>query len=490
MTNRRAVVIGAGLGGLATSIRLADAGWDVTVLEQGPRIGGKMNRFERDGFKFDTGPSLITLPYVFERLFKLGGIDFQGTLNPVRIDPLFEYRFASGTRLTYSSSLPDLTAEIERVTGSREEVSGLYEFLRLGARIFNLSERTFFERPPFERPRLKDIPMLFSAPKRHAWGNYKKAVRHHFRSPELRQIFERYPTYVGASPDDAVGTLALIPFMEMAFGGWYVPGGLYRIVEVLSEIATRLGVKIKTDARVTELNTEDNRVVGVTTADDEYFESDVVVSNADPSAVHSFAGSAAGVELNAQQRSMSGFVLLVGMNRKLEGIRHHTVCFSSDYDLEFSQIFKERRFPDDPTVYVNTPSITDHTVAPPGCEAIFLMANTPADPEQWTPEFEREAVGRVRKRLVDSGMPDIISEASFVESWTPAKLEREYSAPGGAIYGQVSHGWKGTFMRPPLKDKKVKGLFYVGGGTHPGGGTPTVLMSAEIVSRMIGAPSV
>lgn len=483
---KKAVIVGAGLGGLATAVRLAHSGWNVTVLEQGSSPGGKLNRFERAGHTFDTGPSLITLPHVFERLFNIGGVDFHDVLKPERIDPLFDYRFASGDRLTYSSQLPDLAREIKRLTGSSDDVEGLYRFLRMGANLFDLSEKTFFERPPFSRPRLADLPLLFSAPKRHAWGSYRKAVHRHFKSPQMRQVFERYPTYVGASPRDAVGTLALIPYMEMAFGGWHVPGGLYRIVEGLMSIATAAGVRVETSAKVSGLDVRDGKARGVILDSGELFEADVVISNSDPGSIFNMTAGLAGTELKTGQRSMSGFVMLIGLNRKLTGLRHHTVCFSGDYDKEFSQMFDERRFPDDPTVYVNIPSVSDSSMAPPGGESVFVMANAPADPAAWTPEFEAEAAARVRNRLIASGMPDLFEGARFVECWTPARLEQEYSAPGGSIYGQVSHGWKGTFARPPLKDRKVKDLYYVGGGTHPGGGTPTVLMSAEIVSRMIG----
>ncbi len=482
---RSAIVIGAGLGGLATAIRLAHAGWKVTVLEQGPKPGGKLNRLERAGYTFDTGPSLITLPHVFERLFELGGVDFKQRLAPVKIDPLFEYRFGAEKRLTYSSQLPDLSAEIERFTGSKEDVDGLYRFLELGARLYNLSEKTFFDRPPMSKPRLSELPLLFSAPKRHAWGSYRKAVRSHFQDPHVRQIFERYPTYVGASPEQAVGTLALIPYMELAFGGWYIPGGLYRIVEELCEIAVNAGVRFEYNTAVCSVVTTDGRATEIETADGDSISADVVVSNADPGAMYRLTDGEAGRELRPNQRSMSGFVMLIGLNRRLERIRHHTVCFSDDYGREFSQIFDERRFPDDPTVYVNVPSVTDRSMAPADGESVFLMANTPADPDEWTPEFEAEAVKRVRARLAASGMPDLLQDARLIDCWTPARLESEYSAPGGSIYGQVAHGWRGTFLRPSLKDRKVKNLYYVGGGTHPGGGTPTVLMSAEIVSRMI-----
>ena len=486
--SNRALVIGAGLGGIAAAIRLAKQGWEVTVLERGSATGGKLNRLERAGHVFDTGPSLITLPQVFARLFELAGGDFYSNLQPHRVDPLFEYRFGPDRRLTYSSQLPELQAEFQRFTGNRDDVDGLYRFLELGSRLFDLSEKTFFSRPPLSRPRLSELGLLLSAPKRHAWGSYKSAVRSHFSSPDIRKIFERYPTYVGSSPDRAVGTLALIPYMELAFGGWYVPGGLYRIVESLYDLAVQAGIEFQFNAVVQSIETSDRRIASVVDDQGRRFSADIVVSNPDPAIVHDLSGGQIGRRLDPENRSMSGFVMLIGMRGKAEGLRHHTVCFSDDYDREFEQIFGERRFPDDPTVYVNIPSRTDSSVAPDGDESIFVMANAPAEPDAWTPEYEAEAMRRVARRLEQSGMPDLLGNAKFVECWTPARLQEAYSAPGGSIYGQVSHGWKGTFLRPSLSDRRARNLFYVGGGTHPGGGTPTVLMSAEIVSQMIGEP--
>lgn len=486
--NKKVVIIGAGLGGLATAIRLSSLGWEVTVVEQGSRPGGKLNRFSHLGYTFDTGPSLITLPHVFDRLFNVCGSDFYKLIKPLQIDPLFEYRFDAGDRLTYSSDLPELAREIERVTGSIDDVKGLYRFLKMGAKLFELSEKTFFQSTPMSRPTFEDLKSLLSAPKLHAWGSYDKAVRRHFKSSQMRQIFQRYPTYVGASPHRSMGTLALIPYMELAFGGWYVPGGLYRIVEELVLMATRAGVQMEMSTRVSQIQMEGKRVTGVVSTSGQFYDADVVVSNADPASVFDFTDGVAGTKLKAEEHSMSGFVMLLGLDRKVEGLRHHTVCFSGDYDREFKQIIDEQRFPDDPTVYVNIPTVTDDSMAPSGKESVFLMANAPAGSQVWTREFELEAAQRIRKRLVLSGMPDFMEHARFVEYWNPARFEREYSSPRGSIYGRVAHGWGGTFLRPPLKDPQVQDLFYVGGGTHPGGGTPTVLLSAEIVSGMVGKP--
>ncbi len=185
------------------------------------------------------------------------------------------------------------------------------------------------------------------------------------------------------------------------------------------------------------------------------------------------------------ERSLSGFVLLRGVGRKLEGLAHHTVYFSSDYRREFAQLFDERRFPEDPTVYVSAPSRNDPSVAPADCETLFIMANAPANDGAWSSDEAARARERVFMRLAKGGFPEVDSLASVGDEWTPHRIERDYLSPGGAIYGTHSHGWRRAFLRPPNRDRKVGGLYHVGGSSHPGGGTPTVLLSAEITCALI-----
>jgi phytoene dehydrogenase-like protein len=184
-------------------------------------------------------------------------------------------------------------------------------------------------------------------------------------------------------------------------------------------------------------------------------------------------------------RSLSGFVMLLGVSRKLPQVAHHTVYFSADYRREFSQLFDERRFPDDPTVYVCAPSRTDAAVAPEGGETLFVMANAPASDEPWEEGQVETARRRVLARLSEGGFPDVTSSVVVSDLWTPRRIARDYLAPGGAIYGTHSHGWRRAFLRPPNKHARLGGLYRVGGSSHPGGGTPTVLLSAEITCELI-----
>ncbi len=483
-TSRHAVIIGGGLGGLATALRLACAGWRVTVCEQGPRFGGKMNCWEREGFRFDTGPSLITMPWVFAELFEACGAKLSEHVELAPVNPLADYVFADGTRFTYSTSLPEWLEVIRQL--EPRDVEGFLKFMRLGARLFALSRETFLRRTPLAPPDARALKALRHFPFRHAWGNYHATVAAHFRSPVLRQLYDRYPTYVGSSPYRSPATLAVIPYIEFAFGGWHVRGGLYRLVESLVALARHLGVELLTDARVEEIAHDGRVVKGVRLTDGTRLRADVVVMNGDAAMTPSLLGLNGRRAQPARARSLSGFVLLYGLKRKLAGLAHHTVYFSSDYRREFAQLFDERRFPDDPTVYVSVPSRTDPTIAPADGETLFIMANAPANDAAWSADDTERARARIFRRLTSGGFPELDSLVSVSDEWTPHRIGRDYLMPGGAIYGTHSHGWRRAFLRPPNKHARLGGLYHVGGSSHPGGGTPTVLLSARITSELIG----
>ncbi|MDQ6663504.1 MAG: FAD-dependent oxidoreductase, partial [Acidobacteriota bacterium] len=258
---RRVVIAGGGLGGLAAALRLRASGWEVTVCEAGPSFGGKMNRWCERGFCFDTGPSLITMPWVFADLFEAAGSRLEDHVELLPLHALSEYFFADGTRFTYSSALPEWMPTLQRIEPA--DVDGFFRFMQLGARLYEVSKQTFLRSIPFAKPSREDLGALRHFPLRHGWGNYHNTVAAHFRSPYLRQMFDRYPTYVGSSPYRCPATLAVIPFIEYAFGGYAVRGGLYRIVEALVDLARQSGVALCPDSRVTSIQRSGTRITGV-----------------------------------------------------------------------------------------------------------------------------------------------------------------------------------------------------------------------------------
>ena len=483
-SKRKACVIGAGLAGMAVALRLAVRGWQVQVFENSASPGGKMNFWECEGFRFDTGPSLITMPWVFEELFAAAGERMTHHLQLRQVDPLARYFFADGGQLEVAASLPRWLSTLREA-----EPQGDIQFLRmmrLGAKLFELSRHTFFRRAPSEPPDWETFAALRHLVLRRAWGSYQKTVHSFFRSARLRHIYERFPTYVGSSPARIPATLMLIPYLEHAFGAWHVAGGLYTIIERLRELGKKHGVCFRTGCRVTRIRTKNKRVEAIELADGSAHPCSISVFNGDASLLPALLGQSESATIPEEDRSLSGLVLLFGLRKKLWDAAHHTVCFSGDYGKEFDELFSLRKFPEDPTVYVSIPSRDDPGLAPPGCETLFVMANAPAnDKDRWDQGMVQAAKTRVMARLARGGFPAFENDIAVQSVVTPRQMAERYLMPGGAIYGTNSHGWRNAFFRPPNKHKSVGGLYCVGGSTHPGGGTPTVLLSAKIVGELI-----
>lgn len=481
--SKKAVIIGGGLGGLAAGLRLAARGWRVTICERGASFGGKLNTWESQGFRFDTGPSLITMPWVFEDLFKVAGSQMRDHFELTTLQPLCDYIYPDGTRFQYTSALPAWLETVKQL--DKRDVDGFLRFMKLGAQLWEVSKHTFMARRPADWLGA-DLGAMKQMPLRYGWGNYDAAIRAHFHSPHLRQLYNRYPTYVGSSPYASPATFIVIPYIEYAFGGWYAQGGLYRIVESLLALARSLGVELLLNAQVERIEHAGRRVSGVQLADGTRLAADTVVMNGDASYTAEMLGLARRPGLPPAERSMSGLVFLFGVKRTLPELPHHSIYFSDDYQHEFAQLFEQRCHPDDPTVYVNAPSRSDRSVVPGAGEALFVMSNAPAnDGDVWDETTIAAARQRVLTRLRKSGFPDIADDIVVSDVWTPNRIGQRYQMPGGAIYGTHSHGWRKAFLRPPNKDKNFAGLYYVGGSTHPGGGTPTVLLSAQITSELI-----
>ena len=283
MKQRHAIIVGGGLGGLALSLRLAVKGWKVTVCEKSSTPGGKMNFFEQGGFRFDTGPSLITMPEIFEELFAVAGSTLSDHLSLQRINPLASYAYADGTRFLHTTSLPHWLTTVRNL--EPRDVDGFWRFFRLGARLYEVSRNTFLSRSPAESPQIGQLSSLRHMPLRYGWGNYGRTVDKHFHSPYLRQLFNRYPTYVGSSPYRAPATLAVIPYIESALGGWYMKGGLYTLVTAIVGLLHRYGGEILTSAEVVQIHQSGGRVNGVQLADGTVLSSDIVIMNGDASQI-------------------------------------------------------------------------------------------------------------------------------------------------------------------------------------------------------------
>jgi phytoene desaturase len=493
----RVVVVGAGLGGLAAAARLAAAGHAVTVLEQAPQVGGKLGWFARDGHGFDTGPSLLTLPQVFEDLFAATGEPLSDVLDLQRLDPAVAYRFADGTTTAVPGRLADVPAHLDADlgAGSGDQWTAL---LARAEAMWAATEQPFLRSPLAGAATLARLARRTADLRTVAPGRTLRGLgRQYLTDPRLRMLLDRYATYSGSDPRRAPAALLTVPWAEQAFGSWYVRGGLRRLPEAVADRAVERGAVVRTDAPVTEVLVEGGRAAGVRLADGERVDADLVVCNADAAALYgrllprSVPARRPRAGLRRTTPSSSGVVLLLALRGRTPGLAHHTVLFPHDYDAEFDALFGRRgraRPVEDPTVYVSAPD--DPATRPDAdSESWFVLVNAPrhdrAGGVDWTvPGLAEPYADRVLDVLADRGL-DVRDRVRWRVVRTPADLERETGSPGGSIYGTSSNGARAAFLRP-ANAAPLPGLFLVGGSAHPGGGLPLVALSAEIVAGLIG----
>jgi phytoene desaturase len=496
----RVAVVGAGYGGLAAAARLAAAGHAVTVLEQSGTVGGKLGWFTRDGHAFDTGPSLLTLPQVHQDLFAATGLPLDGAVDLVRLEPAVAYRFADGTRLTVPGRLADVPGALDAALGAGAGAQWAALLARAAA-MWRVTEQPFLRSPlrgagTLARLARSPADVRTVAP----WRTLRGLGRRYLHHPHLGTLLDRYATYSGSDPRRAPAVLATVPYVEQAFGSWYVRGGLHRLALALAERAVHWGAVLRTGCAVRRVLVAGGRAAGVVLADGEVLRADIVVSGADAGALHRdllppdrrLRGAVRG--LGRATPSLSGFVLLLALRGRTAGMVHHTVLFPDDYDAEFDAVFGTGRHSggprpvDDPTVYVSAPD--DPALRPSDdTESWFVLVNAPRhDPAggvDWTaPGLADGYAARVLEVLARRGL-DVRDRVRWTEVRTPADLARDTGSAGGSIYGTSSNGARAAFLRP-ANASPVRGLFLVGGSAHPGGGLPLVALSAEIVAGLVG----
>ena len=487
----RVVVIGAGIGGLAVAARLARLRHDVTVLEGSDTVGGKAGSFTREGFSFDTGPSLITLPATLRDLFLKTGKALEESLELLPLDPLAHYRFPDGTEMDVpNTGAGDIARAFQDALGGSAG--------RDWQRFHDRAERTWaMTRSPFVESPLEGSGALVSLALRRPtdllriapWRTLRELGRASFADSRQRLFLDRYATYTGSDPRLAPSVLAVIPYVEHTFRGWYVAGGMRRVVDAITERAEQRGVRLRTGCPVARISTSGGRADGVVLADGGRMDADIVVSDVDADVVYDKLVPHAGAAGNLRRatRSSSAFVLLLALRDRTPGLRQHTVLFGADYDAEMDAIFgPDAAPPSAPTIYISAPA----DAAPEGHEAWFVLVNAPRHGDgpgcvDWdAPGVAASYAEHILDQLAAHGF-DVRPRILFMHSRTPADLGRDTGTTDGAIYGTSSNGWRAAFLRARNRSP-VPGLFLVGGSAHPGGGVPMVLMSAAITAEMIG----
>lgn len=478
-SDRSAVVIGGGIGGLVTAARLAKAGYDVDLVEKNAQVGGKMGRVQFDGCTFDTGPSLITMPFVLEEFFTSMGTDLETEAPLQPINPACHYRWLDGTTLNVPFDLNDVADAIASI--SPQDGPTVARYLADAEFLYNATKDVFlFDRfdglREFFKPR--NLPLLRSLPRLRFTTSLHRIHASLFASRKVVQLFDRFATYNGSSPYLAPATLMVIPWVEFGYGAWYPRGGIYTIAEAMARVATAAGVRIHLSTAAETIDVVDGRAVAVA-AGSERFEARHIISNIDVAAtkrqlLHQPTKP-------TKDLSMSGFVLLLSVEAEDVGLAHHNVFFSHDYQQEFQDLFVHRTLASDMTIYLSRSCATDSTQATAGRENWFVLVNAPAG-IQLTDDDAHAYAALVLDRLRQYGVQPRVRQ---MQIRTPAFHADLWNAEGGAIYGRSSNSMFAAFLRQQQRSSAIRNLWYVGGSAHPGGGVPLVTLSGSIAAREI-----
>ncbi|MCQ4162302.1 phytoene desaturase family protein [Roseomonas sp. GC11] len=502
MSGSHVVVIGGGLGGLSAAAVAAARGHRVTLLDKNPWLGGKAAVLNlpagaspgaagaNAGFRFDMGPTILTMPRVLRRIFAEAGRDLEQALPLIRLDPQWRCFFEDGSRIDLMQDVPAMAEAMDRFAPGNG--AGYRRFQEVATHLHEVSEKFFFWKSVegigdtldwkanFQPGTLRDVMAL------RMGQSVARVIRGHVPDARLAQMLDHYCQYVGSSPYLAPAVLCGIGDMQASEGVWYPRGGTRAVAEALASLAASLGADLRPSSEVTGLEIENGAVRAVRVGG-ERIACDAVISNMD--AIRTYGELVGGAPARRYSRAKhepacSGVVLYLGLNRRYEHLAHHDFVFSRDAEEEFDAIYRKGIPAPDPTAYLAAPAATDPSVAPEGGEALYVLVHTPhlrpgQDWKQMLPAYRRTILDKLKRT---AGLEDIEERIVVEQALTPQDIHERYKVLDGAIYGLASHGlWTGAF-KPGNRSRAVRGLYLAGGAAHPGPGMPMVMMSGWIAA--------
>ncbi|MEY2902487.1 MAG: phytoene desaturase [Bacteroidota bacterium] len=485
---KKAIVVGAGIAGMAASIRLAVQGYEVDLFEKNDYPGGKLSQFSIDGYLFDAGPSLFTQPDNLKALFDLAGEPMEDYFQYQSMPISFKYFYEDGTIVNAFTDNGKLAAEMEEKLG--ESPSKVLDYLNDSKHLYEHIASIFLNHSLHKKATLFQSK-VFKAIKTLKWKYLFRSMHQvnggYFSNPKTVQLFNRYATYNGSNPYKAPGMLSLIPHLELNEGTFYPKGGMISITNALYQLALKKGVRFHFNAPVQRIIQQDRLVRGVVVEGQNIF-ANLVVSNMDVYFTYQklLGDARMANQVLKQERSSSALIFYWGINAEFPQLELHNIFFSTNYAAEFKAIFQTGSMHTDPTVYVNITSKCEPGLqAPNGKENWFVMVNCPANKGQDWKALQQKARAAVIAKLNRILGVDLETLIEVEEVLDPVLIESKTASYMGSLYGTSSNSKMAAFLRHPNFSKALKGLYFVGGSVHPGGGIPLCLKSAQIMGSMV-----
>ncbi|HEX5789795.1 MAG TPA: phytoene desaturase family protein [Luteolibacter sp.] len=487
MKGKKIIVIGSGLGGLSAAISLAQEGYQVSIHEKNPQIGGKLNVLRQQGYTFDLGPSILTLPHIFERLFTRSGREMKDYI-PIRpVRPHWRNFFEDGKVVDLDPDPERMAAEARKVG---EDPQNVRRFLKYSADLYDLVNAGYFEQGLDDAAGFRRFYGLANFMKFDLLRTMHGGVKRHLKTRHMRDIFDYFIKYVGSSAYHAPAFMNCMATIQFRYDLWYVDGGLYHIALGLQRLMDELGIVVHLNSEVVEVRKEGSKVTGIVTKDGGFHPADIIVSNMEVIPAYEKLLREDEVMMRSLEKyepSCSGLVLELGLDRKYPQLAHHNFFFSDHQREHFHTVFRKRQLPPDPTIYLVAASRTDPTVAPEGCDCLKILPHIPhiGDANPLTRGDYMAFKELVIDKLERMGLTDLRKHVVFEHCWTPIDIREQYHSNKGSIYGVVSDRFKNLAFKAPKQSTKYPNLFFVGGSVNPGGGMPMVVLCGQNVARNI-----
>lgn len=492
--NKTAIVIGSGFGGLAIAIRLQARGINTLILEKNEMVGGHAYQFKSKGYTFDMGPSIITLPHLIQELFTLNNEKMHKYLDLTKIDPFYRVYFHDGSHIDVGSDMHQMHSQLAKF--NQNDADNYYRFMEYSKNLYDIVIEDGLGEQPFDSMAdfIKIIPKALKA---KAIPSSYNTVSKYFEDFRSRFLFSFHPLFIGGSPFSTPSLFLCLPYLEKAGGVWFTKGGMYSVVEALRDLFIRMGGRINTNTEVVEIIVENGTAKGVkalvNSKDPLVLKSDIIVSNSH------FANTYKDL-IKPQHRkkwtdnkivnkdySMSSFLLYLGVKKKFPQLLHHTLMLSPRYKELIYEIFANELLPRDFSLYLHAPSVSDPSMAPEGCESLYLLAPVPnlSANIDWEKVQENYTLKILNSLERDFGLEGLKDNLEVFRMYTPKDFERERNNYLGACWSLQPKMTQIANFRPHNRSEDINNLYLVGASTHPGGGVPGVILSAKTTEKVI-----